>query len=87
MGAVSGVVVFICIWWTLIFCTLPLWVKRDESGPEITGPGAPEKPYIKEKMLLTTGISIVLWLVVYFLIKANVIDFRMIADSMITQDY
>ncbi|MFN3701791.1 MAG: DUF1467 family protein [Alphaproteobacteria bacterium] len=86
MGIVSGIVVFVCIWWTVIFCTLPLWVKRDESGPEITGPGAPENPKIKEKFILTTLITSALWLVVYVLVSIEVISFREIAEVMSAQD-
>jgi predicted secreted protein len=86
MGIVSGIVVFVCIWWTVIFCTLPLWVKRDESGPEITGPGASEHPKIKEKFILTTLITSALWLVIYALISIEVISFREIAEVMSAQD-
>ncbi len=82
MGWLSGVVVFIMIWWTVIFCVLPLWVKRDKRGPEITASGAPENPQIGRKLAITTGISIVLWLGVYALIQSNAISFREIAKNM-----
>lgn len=82
MGFVSGIVVYLCLWWTVIFCTLPLWVKRDESGPETVASGAPLNPYIKEKVILTTIISAVLWIVIYILINQEIINFRDIAEKM-----
>jgi predicted secreted protein len=87
MGWFSGVVVYICIWWTVIFCTLPLWVKRDESGPEVTAHGAPEDPMLKKKFLITTIISAVIWVIAYILIDQGIIDFRGIAENMSNQDY
>lgn len=91
MGLVSGIVVYICIWWTVIFCTLPLWVKHEESEngtkPEEIGPGAPDNPYIKRKIILTTLVSAVLWLVIYACIHWEIIDFREIAAKWYEIDY
>lgn len=87
MGIVSGIVVYIIIWWTVIFCILPLWVKRDMGGPETTAHGAPEDPKLKQKFLLTTLISAVLWCGAYVLIKWDPIHFRDVAREMSQQDY
>lgn len=87
MGIVSGLLVYVIIWWTVIFCTLPLWVKRDMGGPETTAHGAPEDPKLKQKFLLTTVVSAVLWIIIYALISADIISFRDIARGMSEQDY
>lgn len=69
MGLISGIVVFILIWWVVFFTTLPLRVERNKGDvPGVPG-GAPEKPHLKFKALLTTGITIALWLLYYFLIE------------------
>lgn len=86
MGVVSGIVVYLCIWWTVIFCTLPLWVKRDMGGPETTAHGAPEDPKLKQKFLLTTVIAAIIWIIVYLLISSDLISFRDMARTMSEQD-
>lgn len=87
MGIISGIVVYILIWWVVIFTMLPLWVKRDESGPDVTAHGAPEDPKLKRKFVLTTLVSIVVWCIVYLLIEGDIINFREIAEKMSEQDY
>lgn len=45
-------------------------------------PGAPVNPDLKRKALWTTVVSIFVWLVIYGLIKANLISFHDIAARM-----
>lgn len=82
MNWFTAIVVFILIWWTALFAVLPWGVQRDES----VGTGAPLKPMLLKKVLWTTGVSIVLWCVVYVLIKADVIDFLSIARQWSEED-
>ncbi len=87
MQFVSGVVVFIIIWWVVIFCVLPFGVARtynekdhvDDEG--YTAPGSPPTLNIKKKLMITTLISVVLWIIIYFIIDAGIIDFRELARS------
>ncbi len=86
MSPVSAIVVFIMIWWTVIFCVLPLGLSNtqetaDEEG-EYIAPGAPKKVDIKKKFILTTIISFILWAIIVGLIQANIIDFRELAAHM-----
>jgi predicted secreted protein len=76
MGPVSGIVVFIMIWWTVIFCVLPWGVRHDENRPEGTPASAPSNPRIGFKFLVTTGISAVIWLIVYIIVESDLISFR-----------
>lgn len=87
MDIPSLIVVFVCSWWVSLFTVLPLWVKRDENGPEISGPGAPERPHLKKKFLITTGIACVVTLCVYAAIAMNVVDFSDAARQMAEEDY
>lgn len=88
MSWFSGVVLYLCIWWTVIFCTLPLWIERDDSGdPKEVGPGAPKNPNIKKKFILTTIISAAIWIIVFLLIQMKLIDFYAIANAMMQEDY
>lgn len=87
MGWFSGIVVFLCIWWVTLFAVLPLGVCADKEKDAQTAPGAPLNPQIKKKFFITTVLSVLLWLVICFLIDANVIDFREIAAQMAEKDY
>ena len=73
----TGIASFFTIWWVVIFVTLPLGVRSQAEaggGPEGSDPGAPVRPDLKRKMLLTTGISAVVWLIL-----AAIIEFRLIS--------
>ena len=51
-----------------------------------TGSRAPVNPRIRKKFLITTGISLLVWLLVYGLIQANLIDYRAISKQMVEED-
>ena len=80
MGPVSGIVVYLLIWWTIIFTVLPFSIKRDERG-------MPDDPKILKKFLITAGISAVIWVVIYMLISSNIISFHDMATEMIKEDH
>lgn len=86
----SGLVTFLCIWWTSIFMVLP-WGNDPEPGRELAaneffGKSAPANPRIKQKFMITTVLSIVIWLAVFALVESDVISFRDIAASLARQD-
>ncbi len=82
MHWLSGIVVFVMLWWTLLLCVLPWGVRRDTT----IGSGAPENPKLLQKALITTGISGILWIVIYLLISSEVISFYDMARDMEAQD-
>ncbi len=71
MDIVTGIVVFVIIWWLVLFTILPWGIRSQteneiETGEEIepgTEPGAPVSHHLGYKILITTGITIILWLV------------------------
>lgn len=83
----SGIVVFLCIWWTALFAVLPWGIRHSKEKEAHIGPGAPENPDIKKKFLMTTLVSAVLWVGVYLAIEANLINFREMAEKMAQSDY
>ncbi|MBL4805141.1 MAG: DUF1467 family protein [Alphaproteobacteria bacterium] len=80
MGIVTGIIVFLLIWWTSLFMVLPFGHKRE-------GDGTPVKPNMKKKLLWTTLLAVILWGIVFSLIEADIVSFREIADHMIEEDY
>lgn len=86
MGVVSGIVVYLMIWWVVLFAVLP-WGVRPSSEPLVGNTqSAPEFPRLGKKFLITTVISLLVWLVVYGLITSNVISFYDMAQDMANQD-
>ena len=82
----TGFVAFFMIWWTALFAVLP-WGNSPEDKPqEANLPAAPAQPRIKLKFLITTGISIVLWCILYILIEMEIIDFFNTAQQMMIED-
>ncbi len=83
MSIVSGIVVYLCIWWVVIFCVLPIGVTRGDSAPEEGLPAAPLDPKLKQKFIATTMIAALIWVAIFVMIESNMIDFRSMADQMI----
>ena len=84
MGFVSGVVVFIRIWWTVLFMVLP-WGNRppeEEDVVEGQSMSAPSLPRLKLKFMITTGIAVLLWFVIAYMIESKLISFHDMARSM-----
>ncbi len=78
MGWFISFVIFALVWWTVLFCVLPVGVKPDVQGDIEAGGwrGAPTQPMIWRKLLWTTAISVVLWLAIVWLVDSNIISFR-----------
>ncbi|MDZ3838517.1 MAG: DUF1467 family protein [Rhodospirillales bacterium] len=78
MGWVSGIAVYIVIWWLVIFMVLPWGVQPIERGDVEKGhaASAPLRPRMLRKMAITTLLSAVLWLIAYAIIQSNLISFR-----------
>ncbi len=83
MGLVSGIVVYILIWWVVLFAVLP-WGNRSDDESAVPGAmrGAPAQPRMALKALVTTGVAAVLWLVAYVLIESGWISFRAMAPDI-----
>ena len=86
MGVVSGIVVYICIWWMVLFCTLPIGVTPHQEEGMGTAGSAPQAPNLKFKFLLTTGISAAIWVIVFIIMQMELISFLEIAEEMRAED-
>lgn len=80
MHPVSAILIFIMIWWTVIFCVLPIGLSTTREEPDKEGeylaPGAPKNLNMKKKLIITTLVSIVLWIIVYCVIQSGIFDPR-----------
>ena len=45
MTWLTGIVVYVLVWWVTLFAVLPLWVTPADPGEIGHDPGAPQHPY------------------------------------------
>lgn len=82
----TGIIAYLLIWWTALFAVLP-WGNKLSQNPVAGQPqSAPDVPRLKQKFIITTVLSAVLWLGIFLLIRADIIDFRALAGSMMMED-
>ena len=70
-------ILYIIIWWVIFFSLLPIDVNRQKTI-EIEGedPGSPENPKIGKKFLYCSGISTIIFVIIYLLMKFEYLNLR-----------
>ena len=77
MNWFTGVVLYVLIWWTTLFAVLPFGTKPIADPDETTGwRGAPERPMMWRKVLITTIIAALIWVGCHLLIRSDWLSFR-----------
>jgi predicted secreted protein len=77
MNWFTAFVLYVLIWWTALFAVLPLGTKPVAEPDSITGwRGAPEKPRLLRKLLLTTLVTTIIWGITVGLIESDWLSFR-----------
>jgi len=80
MNPFNMFVLYLVIWWIMLFMVLPFGVKGQHEDDDVvpgSEPGAPQKSLIKKKLLITTGLAVIGFAIVYCMI---VFDLFNIAD-------
>tara|TARA_B110001452_G_scaffold27723_1_gene21753 strand:+ start:482 stop:727 length:246 start_codon:yes stop_codon:yes gene_type:complete len=77
MSVTGLALLYIIIWWIVFFAILPLDVNR-EKPTKIDGedPGSPENPKILKKFIYCTGITSIIFIIIYLLIKYEYLNLR-----------
>lgn len=77
MSVFTGIAIYFTIWWTVLFSVLPIGVTSHAEAGIDKGdggdPGAPVDPKLKKKFITTTIISTVLWVILFLVIKFNLV--------------
>jgi len=76
MAWVTGIVVYVLVWWITLFAVLPLWVTPSEPDDPGHAAGAPQRPRLLLKMAITTVVSALIWLAIYLLVRSPWLSFR-----------
>lgn len=86
MSVFTGIVLYLVIYWLAIFAVLPFGNKAPEEVAEGHVHSAPENPRLKQKFIATAFVAAMLWLIVFALVKMDVLDFYEIARQMSEED-
>ncbi len=80
MGITGSIIVYVLIWWIIFFSVLPVGIQsnKEKFKEKIEGidPGAPINPKIGKKFLITTLITSIIFIVIYYLVEFNLINLR-----------
>jgi predicted secreted protein len=76
MAWVTGIVVYVLVWWITLFAVLPLWVTPAEPDDPGHAAGAPQRPRLLLKVVITTVVSALIWLAIYLLVRSPWLSFR-----------
>ena len=77
MSPTGLAIIFIIIWWIVFFAILPIDVERKKIVKiEGEDSGSPENPKMLKKFLYCTGITTILFIIIYYLIKFEYLNLR-----------
>lgn len=76
MDIVSGIVVYILLWWWVLFMVLPFGAKAPDVVEKGHAPSAPDRPRLLKKMAITSVIALILWFGVDAVINSGLFTFR-----------
>ena len=77
MSATGLAIIYIIIWWIVFFAILPIDVDRKKIEKiEGEDPGSPENPKILKKIIYCTGITTILFTIIYLLMKFEYLNLR-----------
>ena len=77
MSVTGLAIIYIIIWWIVVFAILPIEVVRNKTSKiEGEDPGSPENPKMFKKFIYCTGITTILFIIIYLLIKFEYLNLR-----------
>ena len=77
MSPTGLAIIYIIIWLIIFFAILPIDVERRKSIKiEGEDPGSPENPKMFKKFLYCTGITTILFVIIYLLMKFEYLNLR-----------
>ena len=77
MSLTGLAIIYTIIWWIVFFAILPIDVDR-EKRIKIDGedPGSPENPKMLKKFIYCTGITTLLFILIFLLMKFEYLNLR-----------
>lgn len=77
MTAITGIAMYVVIWWIVLFAVLPFGVKpTTEPGGRGQMTGAPERPMMLKKVVWTSALAAVVWLLIFAIVQSDWLPVR-----------
>ena len=77
MSITGLAIIYIIIWWIFFFAILPIDVERKKLIKiEGEDAGSPENPKMLKKFIYCTGITTILFIIIYLLMKFEYLNLR-----------
>ena len=80
MGITGSIIIYVIIWWVIFFSVLPIGIQSNKEvfKGKLGGidPGAPKNPKIGKKFLITTIITSIIFIVIYYLVEFDLLNLR-----------
>ena len=81
MSITGLAIIYIIIWCIVFFAILPIDVNRNKTIKiEGEDPGSPENPKMLKKFMYCTGITTVIFVIIYLLMKYEYLNLRNIIN-------
>ena len=81
MDFVSGVVVYLLLWWWVFLMSLPFGVRIEDNPEAGHATSAPARPMLWRKMGVTTVIAAVLTAVIHWIISSEIISLGIVGGG------
>lgn len=81
MGIVTGILVYVIMWWLIFFMSLPWGVQPIEEMDKGYERGAPAQPRLLLKVVVTTGITTVLFMLYVWFVPADMLLWPVFRES------
>ncbi len=80
MSITGSIIVYVMIWWIVFFSILPVGIKSNKNFfKDSTGgndPGAPKNPKIGKKFFITTIITSLFFIMIYYIVDLGLFNLR-----------
>jgi len=80
MGITGSIIIYVMIWWVIFFSILPVGIQSNKEifkeRLEGADPGAPNNPKIAKKFLITTIITSILFILIYYFVNNGFFNLR-----------
>ncbi|MCS0497811.1 DUF1467 family protein [Ancylobacter mangrovi] len=74
MGLTTYIAIYFIVWWVVIFAVLPFGVRSQHEDGKVedgTEPGAPQRPQLLRKALITSVVALIVVLVIAWIIESG----------------
>lgn len=79
MAITSAIVLYAVIWFLTLFVVLPIRLQSQQDAGDIvpgTHASAPANPQLKKRALIVTGITTIVWAIIFTIIVTDTITVR-----------